>query len=71
MLISWHNYLADLVEQDERFLDYVIVHELLHLRFTTHGRVFKVLMDAHIPGWRELEVTKKVRNKSNINQHVG
>lgn len=45
----------DLVHQDEKFQDYVIVHELLHLKYATHGRVFKALMSAHIPGWRDLE----------------
>ena len=33
----------DLAAQDRRFQDYVIVHELLHLRLPTHGRVFKAL----------------------------
>ncbi len=46
---------SDLVEQDERFQDYVIVHELLHLRFPTHGRMFKALMSAHVPEWRNME----------------
>lgn len=50
---------ADLVRQDERFQDYVIVHELLHLRFASHGRVFKALMSAHVPGWREFEATRR------------
>lgn len=50
---------SDLVERDERFQDYVIVHELLHLRFSTHGRMFKALMSAHVPGWREMEVRKE------------
>jgi len=45
----------DLLDRDERFQDYVIVHELLHLRFATHGRVFKAVLSAYIPGWRELE----------------
>jgi hypothetical protein len=45
----------DLVDQDEGFQDYVVVHELLHLRYTTHGRVFKALMSAHVPGWRRWE----------------
>ena len=46
---------SDLVDQDPRFQDFVIAHELLHLRVPTHGRLFKALMSAHVPGWRELE----------------
>ncbi len=54
---------ADLLEQDERFQDFVIVHELLHLRVPSHGRVFKALMSAHVPGWRELEKQQR-RNRA-------
>jgi predicted metal-dependent hydrolase len=46
---------TDLVDQDEHFQDYVIVHELLHLRYPTHGRMFKALMSAYIPNWRRYE----------------
>ncbi len=46
---------SDLVEQDQRFQDFVIAHELLRLRVPTHGRLYKALMSAHVPGWRELE----------------
>ena len=49
----------DLDEQDLRFQDYVIVHELLHLRVPNHGRLFKALMSAHAPGWRELEIERR------------
>lgn len=46
---------ADLVDEDVSFQSFVIVHELLHLKYETHGRVFKAVMSAHLPGWRQLE----------------
>jgi predicted metal-dependent hydrolase len=45
----------DLADKDRRFQDYVIVHELLHLKVTNHGRLFKALMTAYVPGWRRIE----------------
>lgn len=44
----------DLVDKDFPFQDFVIVHELLHLKFRTHGRLFKALMSVHVPYWRNL-----------------
>lgn len=44
----------DLCDQDPRFQDYVIVHELLHLRGHVHGRVFSALMSAYLPDWRRI-----------------
>ena len=52
---------SDLVDQDQRFQDFVIAHELLHLRVPTHGRLFRALMSAHVPGWRELEEQRTSR----------
>lgn len=48
---------TDLLDQQPRFQDYVIVHELLHLRYrkAAHGRVFKALLSAHVPGWHAME----------------
>ncbi|CPR38287.1 putative metal-dependent hydrolase [Mycobacteroides abscessus] len=45
----------ELAFTDEGFQDYVIVHELLHLRYKTHGKRFQAMMSALVPNWRELE----------------
>lgn len=34
-------------------LEYVVVHELCHLRERGHGPRFKALMDAYLPDWRQ------------------
>lgn len=47
---------ADLADQEQRFQEFVIVHELLHLRYPTHGRLFKAALSAHVPGWRKFDV---------------
>lgn len=49
---------SDLLDQDAHFQDYVIVHELLHLRYATHGRMFRALMSAHVPGWQVMEARR-------------
>lgn len=46
---------ADLATADAELQDYVIVHELLHLRHRDHGRVFRALLAAHVPGAKEVE----------------
>ena len=33
-------------------VDYVVLHELCHLRHHNHGRRFYGLMDRHMPNWK-------------------
>lgn len=49
---GWCTFAADLLEEKHTFQDYVIVHELLHLKVRNHGRLFKSLLTAHFPTWR-------------------
>lgn len=51
----------DLLDEPEDFQDFVVAHELLHLRIPNHGKLFKALMTAHVPGWRSLEVLRSSR----------
>jgi predicted metal-dependent hydrolase len=50
---------TDLADEPQCFQDFVIAHELLHLRVPNHGRLFKALMTAHLPGWRKHEVERR------------
>lgn len=52
---------SGLAEAEPRFRDYVIVHELLHLRVHNHGKLCKALMSAHEPQWRRLGNTAHAR----------
>ncbi len=54
-------FASDLAWESDRFQDYVMVHEFLHLRYSTHGRVFRALMSAYVPGWRRLAVSRLER----------
>ena len=50
----------DLTDQTIDFQDFVIVHELLHLRIPNHGKLFKALMSIHIPNWRQYEIPSQL-----------
>jgi len=43
-----------LVTRPPDLIEYVVVHELAHLRVPSHGAAFKDLMTAHLPGWPQL-----------------
>ncbi len=49
----------DLADQEQGFRDFVIAHELLHLRVPNHGRLFKALLTVHVPDWKKYDVGKQ------------
>lgn len=46
----WLN--PELAKKDPRCLEYIVVHELAHLRERGHGQKFVALMDQVLPDWR-------------------
>jgi len=42
------SFSKDLLDQPLEFIDYVIVHELLHLRYPTHNKMFKLMLDIYL-----------------------
>ena len=44
---------TELVRKPRELLEYVVVHEMLHLIEPTHSARFVALLQKHFPGWRE------------------
>lgn len=44
---------TELVKKPRELLEYVVVHEMLHLIEPTHSEHFLALLDRHYPAWRE------------------
>lgn len=45
---------TELAKNPRRCLEYVLVHELVHLHDPTHGEHFRKLMDDHVPTWKDI-----------------
>ena len=43
---------TDLAKKPRECLEYIIVHEMVHLLEPTHNARFTALMDQFLPGWR-------------------
>ena len=44
---------TDLLSEPPPFREVVVVHELLHLIVPNHGKLFKSLLNAYVPGWEK------------------
>jgi predicted metal-dependent hydrolase len=49
---GWLTFDMGLTNESQEFQDYVIVHELLHLKVPNHGKLFKSYLKAYLPNWR-------------------
>src|SRR5439155_5019927 len=47
---------TELVKKPKDLLEYVVVHEMLHLIAPTHSEQFFTLMNKHYPAWREARI---------------
>jgi len=46
---------ADLLRLPRDLVEYVVCHELMHLRVPEHGKGWQALMGVYLPDWRERE----------------
>lgn len=44
---------------DEECIEYVVLHELAHLKFPNHQREFKSFLSKHMPDWKEKQAKLK------------
>ena len=48
------SFSTEVLTQPAAFREYVIVHELLHLKIPNHGKLFKTLLRAYIPNYESI-----------------
>jgi predicted metal-dependent hydrolase len=48
-----------LVEKANKYLEYVLVHELIHLLERGHNQRFVSYMDKHLPNWKQTKSEMK------------
>ena len=49
------SFSTEVLAQPAAFREYVIVHELLHLKIPNHGKLFKTLLRAYIPNYESIQ----------------
>ncbi len=48
---------SELLEKRRKLIDYVVLHELLHIKVPNHGKLFKSLMFAFFPIGRSVVIS--------------
>lgn len=56
-------FARDVLELPRRLQDYIIIHELLHLKHPNHGRVFRSVLTAYLPACNSLHAELKTRGR--------
>src|SRR5262249_52295241 len=63
--LGYVSFASDLLRKRADFQEYVIVHELLHLRVPNHSKLFRASLMAHLPEQRaESYFVKRARRAS-------
>lgn len=47
------NFSLYLMDKDECFIDYVVVHELAHIKYHNHSKEFYVFIEKYLPDYKE------------------
>jgi predicted metal-dependent hydrolase len=53
------SFSTEVLTQPPEFREYVIVHELLHLKVPNHGKLFKTLLRAYLPDYERIRPREK------------
>lgn len=48
------NFSLYLMDKDERFIDYVVVHELAHIKHHNHSKEFYAFVEKYVPDYKEI-----------------
>lgn len=55
---------TNLAKLDIKFLDYIILHEICHLKYSGHGEKFKNMQTKFLPNWKE--ISKDLKKFTNL-----
>ena len=64
----WFN--LELAKVDDYCIDYIVMHELVHLKVRNHGKPFLNILDKHMNDWnlRKAELNKTILEFNNYNR---